>query len=81
MYTIGQLTSAFVYRVFIAIPLYYACALIKLLIYILFSIFATFPSTMKQPLKAAKNKAVLPVRIQEFEISSGWFNNNNNELY
>ena len=43
MYTteVGQLFSAFVYRVFIAILLYFTYALINLLIDILFFIFAT----------------------------------------
>ena len=48
MYTTGSRTVVFSFclsRVF-AIPLYYTCALIKLLIGILFSIFATFPYTM-----------------------------------
>ena len=48
MYTteVGQLFSAFAHRVFIAILLYYTCALINLLIDILFFIFAIYPYTM-----------------------------------
>ena len=48
MYTTGSRTVVFSFclsRVY-AMPLYYTCALIKLLIGILFSIFATFPYTM-----------------------------------
>ena len=59
---VGQLFSAFVPRVFIAILLYYTYALIKLLIDTLFIVFATFPYTTPQPLKAEKNEVVLPVR-------------------
>ena len=49
MYTTGSSTVVFCFclsRVY-AILLYYTCALIKLLIDILFSIFATFPYTMR----------------------------------
>ena len=77
---VGQLFSAFVQRVFIAIPLYYTQALINLLIDILFIIFATFPYTTPQPLKAEKNKVVLSVRnsrtLDLIWIAGliGWFN-------